>query len=77
MRDNGVGFPPSQAGRLFRPFARLHAGSFPGSGIGHATVQRIVRRHGGRICAEGKPGEGAVFRFTLDEGTSDEAVASR
>jgi signal transduction histidine kinase len=75
IRDNGAGFEPSQTKNLFAPFRRLHSTTqFPGTGVGLSIVQRIIRRHGGRVSAEGAVGQGANFSFTV---STPKSAASR
>src|SRR5690606_36080278 len=68
VKDNGVGFNPEYADKLFEPFQRLHKDSeFEGSGIGLSIVKRIVQRHGGKVWAESNPNQAAVFYFSLPQ----------
>ena len=78
LRDNGAGFDPEHAERLFSPFKRLHATSeFAGTGLGLATVQRVIHRHAGNITACAAVGRGASFSFTLPAATEPDAATTK
>jgi light-regulated signal transduction histidine kinase (bacteriophytochrome) len=72
VADNGIGFDPQYARRIFRVFERLHGrGSYPGTGIGLALCRKIAERHGGTVVASGVPGEGATFTVTVQTERSE------
>ena len=77
MEDNGIGFEPKYADKVFAPFQRLHGRhEYEGTGIGLAIVRRIVERHGGQVQADGRPGEGAAFTITLPASQSAPGVVT-
>ena len=67
VADNGMGIDPAHHKRIFQPFKRLHDNKIPGTGLGLATCERIVKRYGGRIWVESRTGEGATFLLTLHD----------
>ena len=74
VADNGIGIEPEFVEQIFKPFKRLHGDDYPGSGIGLATCERIIKGYGGRIWAESSPGQGSTFCFALPAVEEEDAA---